>query len=294
MSIIKVQNLKKHFGKVKAVDDVCFDVEKGEIFGFLGPNGAGKTTTIRCMMDFIRPNSGSIKIFDKDSKKDSVGIKEDVGFLPSNPQLYEHWTGRDHITLVEKIHKGFGRAEEFIERLSFNPKMRVKNLSSGNKQKLALILVLITDPKLLILDEPTAGLDPLLQNTIYQILKEFSQKNVTVFMSSHNLAEVEKVCSRVGVIKAGKLITTESIKALKQKKVYTVTVDFEEKEKYKASDFEMDGIEIKQKTDHELILTVKGDINPLVKKLTRYELKNLEIIHASLEEIFLEFYKNSI
>lgn len=291
MPAIKINNLVKHFGKTKAVNNISFEIPQGEIFGFLGPNGAGKTTTIRAMMDFIRPNSGSIKILDHDAQVDTVWIKKNVGYLSSTTQLYDHWNGDDHIKLIENIRGHSEYLHDLIEKLSFNPKIRVKNLSTGNKQKLALILALMHRPKILILDEPTSGLDPILQNTIYEILREIQVSGTTIFMSSHNLHEVEEVCTRVGIIKDGKMVATESIVNLKKKRLYTVQVYFDKSEKLDLKDFDGQDIKIIASNTHSLTLQVKEDINPILKKLSEYHLHDLEIKHASLEEIFLEFYK---
>jgi ABC-2 type transport system ATP-binding protein len=291
MHAIEVINLKKYFGQNKAVDDISFTVNKGEIFGFLGPNGAGKTTTIRCMTDLIRPNSGAIKILDKDAQINSVKIKKEISYLPCGIQFYDTWTGQDYIDFVKKFRGSDKKTAEYIQKLDFNPKARVKNLSTGNKQKLGLILSLINQPKLLILDEPTSGLDPLLQNQIYEILRELVNHGSTVFMSSHNLHEVEELCSNVAIIKNGKLVTTESITSLKQKRVYSISAIFEQK--INPHDFNFAGVKVQQKTDKELILNIKEDINPLIKKLSAYKLKTLEINLASLDDIFMEFYERT-
>ncbi len=290
MNAIEIKNLKKYYGNTKAVDGISFEVKKGEIFGFLGPNGAGKSTTIRTMMDFLRPTSGNIVIAGKDSHKDSVELKEKIGYLSGNVSLYEKWTGLEHIEFIESIQGKSKILDKLYKELDFNPKIKTKNYSSGNKQKLGLILALMNEPEILIMDEPTIGLDPLLQNTIYKILKEFSAKGTTIFFSSHNLPEVEKVCGRVGIIKNGKIIAIESIKNLKAKKIYTVKVDFDEdfdKKKITSKD-----VEILDEINHTLILRVKRDINSLLKALNKYKIKDIEIIHSSLEDIFLEFYKN--
>ena len=217
MKAIKVANLQKSYGNIPAVKNVSFDVGQGEIFGFLGPNGAGKTTTIRCLMDFIRPENGSIKILGKDAHRDSVALKSVVGFLPAEVNLYEYWTGWDHINLLLSYGADRELVNQLIERLGFNPSLQVKKLSTGNKQKLGFILSYIKRPQVLVLDEPTAGLDPLLQNTIYDLLKEFVEDGHTVFMSSHNLPEVEKLCDRVAIIRQGETIEVEQIKSLKKK-----------------------------------------------------------------------------
>lgn len=289
MKVIEIKNLKKHFGKTKAVDGISFDIKKGEIFGFLGPNGAGKTTTIRCIMDFIRPSAGKIKVLGMDSKEDTVAIKEKVGYLPGNVRLNNNWTGWDHIRFVESIRGKSENVYDLIERFDFNPKTKFKNLSSGNKQKLGLILSLMSDPEIIIMDEPTLGLDPLLQNSIYEVLLEFKKKGRTIFISSHNLPEVERLCDRVGIIKAGKMVEVDSIKQLKKKKMHQVEVHFTGK--YSKTDFEGDGVESVQEIPGGLLIMVKGGLNQIVKRLAKYDISDLEITHASLEEIFLKFYE---
>lgn len=290
MPIIEVNNLKKHFGKVKAVDDISFSVEKGEVFGFLGPNGAGKTTTIRCLMDFIRPTEGSVKILDQDAQKDAVKIKEDIGYLSGNVRLYDKWTGQTHLDFLCKLngHKK-DVAAQLIKRFDFDPTRKTKELSSGNRQKLGIIMAFMFRPKVLISDEPTNALDPLLQNEVYELINEAAERGATVFMSSHNLAEVEKVCERVGVIKEGKMVATESIISLKEKKIYSVRAHFADK--FDVADFKGDGLKIIKQLNNSLILKVKGDIDQVVKKLSQYKLVDLEIDQASLEDIFLEFYE---
>ena len=289
MALLEVQNLKKYFGKIRAVDDITFSVEKGEIFGFLGPNGAGKTTTIRCLLDFLRPTGGEIKIFDLDVSKNSTEIKNRVGYLSGDVRLYDGWTAKDHIQFLENLRDRKSIARDLIEKLNLNPNLKFKALSSGNKQKLGLVLALMFEPELLIMDEPTLGLDPLLQNTIYEILRGLQQRGTTVFMSSHNLAEVDRICDRVGIIKDGKMVAIEGIQSLKEKRMHMVTVTFAGP--FNKIDFKIEGIEIQQELPDGLVLGVKGDINPLLKILNNYNLKELEISHASLEDIFLEFYR---
>ena len=291
MAVIEVQNLKKYFGKTRAVDDISFVIDKGEIFGFLGPNGAGKTTTIRCMMNFIKPTGGKINILQKDAQKDSEELKSKIGFLPGNVRLYDNWTGADHIKFLERINCRSNLVQELIEKLNFNPRIKVKNLSTGNKQKLGLILALMGDPELLILDEPTVGLDPLLQNQIYLILEELQKKGTTIFMSSHNLSEVERLCNRVGIIKDGKLAALESIGNLKSKRMHVIEIHFEGA--VNVNEFIFDGVEVAQTLHDGLILNVKGDINSVVKKIANLQIKDLSISHATLEEVFLEFYRDN-
>jgi ABC-2 type transport system ATP-binding protein len=288
-SAIRVKNLKKHFGKIRAVDGISFAVEKGEIFGYLGPNGAGKTTTIRCLMDFIRPDGGSVKILGRDAQENSAELKCDVGFLPGEVNLYENWTGQEHIDLLEKVRGSSKFDDTLISTLDFDPSRKIKNLSTGNKKKLALILALMHKSKLLILDEPTAGLDPLLRNTIHEILRDEVKKGKTVFISSHDLSEVEKICDRICIIKEGKIVDTESVAGIKKKRLYTIHVYF--KGKVPKEKFSRDGVEVTKEFSDGLVLTVRGDVTPVLSKLARYSLKDLEITHASLEEVFMEFYR---
>lgn len=290
MFALEIKNLKKYFGKTKAVDGISFNIAQGEIFGFLGPNGAGKTTTIRSIMNFYNLTSGKIKILDLDSKKDSVLVKDKIGYLPADVRLYDNWTGKDHIVLLEKIHAKKSKAIELAKKLDLNLRIKFKNLSTGNKRKLGLVLALMFDPELIILDEPTAGLDPILQNVVYEILEDAQKSGATIFMSSHNLAEVERICHHVAIIRQGKLVAVEDIQALKNKRMHLVTARFNKKPT--KSQFTFDGVEIQEELPSGYILNVKGDINPLVKKLAGYDLRDLEITHASLEEVFLEFYKD--
>jgi len=289
MSAIKVENLKKHFGEVKAVDGISFEVEKGEIFGFLGPNGAGKTTTIRCMMDFLRPTEGTITILGKDAQKEGVALKEELGYLSGYVQLIDKWTGQEHIDFFRSLDGNKNVAHELAERLNYDTQMKSKKLSSGNRQKLGIILALMGEPKVLIFDEPTNALDPLLQNTVYELLDEASKKGTTIFMSSHNLAEVEKVCSLVGIIRDGKMEAIESIASLKKKRLYTVTVHFEQE--VKKSVLEEKGIKVIDELKKGFVLNAKGDINPLLAALHELNVADIEITHGSLQDIFLEHYQ---
>ncbi|PIZ00101.1 hypothetical protein COY62_04430 [bacterium (Candidatus Howlettbacteria) CG_4_10_14_0_8_um_filter_40_9] len=299
MSVIEIKDLKKYYGKTKAVDGVSFEIKKGEVFGFLGPNGAGKTTTIRCLMDFIRPTEGSISILGKDLREESVFLKSKIGYLPGNVKLYDKWTGKEHISFVESI-RGKSRpkadqpladtfAKELTRTFGFDPKKKFKQLSSGNKQKLGLILALMSEPEILIMDEPTLGLDPLLQNTIYEILEKLKEKGTTIFISSHNLPEVERICDRVGIIKDGKMVSVEAVSQLGEKKLHRVQARFAGK--YDIADFKKLKIENLEEISGGVIFTVGGDLNIIIKKLFEYKIVDLEVSHATLEDVFLKFYK---
>jgi len=267
MLAIKISNVSKRYGHSAALSGVSLEVEAGEIYGFLGPNGAGKTTTIRCLMDFIRPNEGSISIFGLDARGDSVEVKRQVGFLSADNQLYSKWNARQHIDLIAGVRGGTDNSAALIKRLGLDPEVPVHHLSSGNQQKLGLILALMTNPKLVILDEPTKGLDPLLQHEIYSILKEYVAGGGTVFLSSHNLAEVEHLCSNVGVIKQGKIVASKSMNEIVAMNLHIVTVTFPAGST--APVLDVPGAEIITATDGHMVLKIRGDLNPLIAKLAQ-------------------------
>jgi ABC-2 type transport system ATP-binding protein len=293
---IEVKNLKKHFRtkfgfgtKIKAVDDISFGVKEGEIFGFLGPNGAGKSTTIRCLMNFNNPTDGEIFILGENISNHPEKFRSSIGYLPGNVKLYDNWTGYDHIRFYEAVKGKSELVDDLISRLNFNPSAKIRHLSSGNKQKLGLILALMHQPKILIMDEPTVGLDPLLQNKIYEILLDLKKKGSTIFISSHNLPEVERLCDRVAIIKDGKLVAIESIKELGAKKIHKIEVRFADK--HTAKEFESKEVEKIEEVSDGLIITVSGDINAVMKKISSHKLVDIEIGHANLEDVFMKFYE---
>lgn len=290
-SVIAIKDFKKYFGRLHAVDGISLEVEKGEIFGFLGPNGAGKSTTIRCLMGFNSPTAGELSVFGHDMSKESARAKKQIGYLPGNVKLYDNWTGWDHIRFFEGVRGKSTIVDDLIERFDFAPNNKFRHLSSGNRQKLGLILALMHRPKLLIMDEPTVGLDPLLQNEIYKILLEMRSHGTTIFISSHNLPEVEKLCDRVAIIKNGKLVAVEGVKTLGEKKLHKVEAHFTDK--FDVSEFQIDGVDKVEAINNGLIITVSGDLNPVLRRLGKHQVSDLEFTHASLEDIFLKFYERN-
>lgn len=289
--VIVIKNLNKYYGKLRAVSGININIKKGEIFGFLGPNGAGKSTTIRCLMGFIKPKSGVVSVLGYDMSKESFEAKKSIGYLPGNIKLYDKWTGWEHIKFFENVRGKSGNVNELIKRLDFNPNPKFKTLSSGNKQKLGLILALMHNPKVIIMDEPTVGLDPLLQNEIYKILLEMRGQGSTVFISSHNLPEVDKLCDRVAIIKDGKLVAVENIKDLGDKKIYKIEVRF--KDSFSPSQFKIKGVSsIKTITDG-LIIAFSGDLGPILGVIARHKVIGLEVTHGSLEDVFMKFYERT-
>ncbi len=290
-SIIVIKGLKKYFGKLHAVDGIDLEVKKGEIFGFLGPNGAGKSTTIRCLMGFNKPTDGQISILGYDILQDSNEAKKSIGYLPGNVKLYDGWTGWEHIRFYESVRGKSSNLKELIARFDFNPNAKFRHLSSGNKQKLGLILALMNDPKLIIMDEPTVGLDPLLQNEIYKVLMEMRNKGATIFISSHNLPEVERLCDRVAIIKDGKIVAIDNIKELGDKKLHKIEVRFGDK--FSALEFKNNGVDSVQEITNGLIITVRGDLNPILHMIEKHSVVDIEITHGTLEDVFMKFYERA-
>ncbi len=289
MDAVTVSHLRKVFGKKAAVDDISFTVAQGEVFGFLGPNGAGKTTTIRCMMDFIRPTSGAISILGKDAQRDSVAAKRSVGYLSGTVRLYSKWTGREHIAFYRKTNPGASdAADDLCRRFDLDPSLQFRHLSSGNKQKLGIVLAFMFQPDLLILDEPTNALDPLLQNEVYALLREATKRGSAVFMSSHNLAEVERTCDRVGIIRSGRMVATETIQSLKQKRMHVVDAYFDTP--VHAEAFTLPDVHVTHAEPLHVTAQVRGDLDPIIRLLATCNLRDLRIDHAPLEDIFLEYY----
>jgi len=291
METIEIKNLKKYFGTTKAVDGISFEIKEGEIFGFLGPNGAGKTTTISMMMDFLKPTDGNVYIngIDANINGNSPELKKVIGYISADARFYEDMRARDHFKLISELRGKSSNLTELLSDFDFNPDKKPRELSTGNRQKLAIIMALMHEPKILILDEPTRGLDPLFQNVFFKWLEKLNKKGTTIFMSSHNLVEVQNICNTVAVIKEGKIVALEDVKSMRIKKMNFVEVEFGDD--FKKADFENNGFEIVEAHDKVLKIKVAGEMDPLVKILAKYKVIDLQISHASLEEIFMEYYK---
>jgi ABC-2 type transport system ATP-binding protein len=303
--ILEVSNLTKIYGRemnfagrkfgrrVVGAWDVNFSVRRGEIFGFLGPNGAGKTTTMRAILDYLHIQEGSITVFGMDHHSDALEIRERIGYIPGDLALYGNFTGEE---LIE-YYNGFRPVDrEFLRELRSifraDLSLNVKNLSSGNRQQVGLILALASKPDFLILDEPTSGLDPLMAASAHRLLKELKAEGKTIFLSSHDLAEVQAVCDRIGIIKEGRMILVEEVESLVSKFLQNVRVSFTSEvpdlETLKAIN---SVISAEAEDEDTLLLKVKEDINELLRFLTNYELDRLSIEDATLEEIFLQYYQ---
>ena len=287
--ILTLDNVTKTFGSMNAVDNVSLKLGQGEIYGFLGPNGAGKTTTIRMIMDFIRPTKGTVKLFGHDNNAQISESLQSVGFLSADSALYLNWTAQQHIDFVEKIRGPSPNAQKLASQFELKLHAKYKQLSSGNKQKLALVLALMHEPKLLVLDEPTRGLDPLLQQELYDILLDFKKGGGSVFMSSHNLSEVQKVCDSVGIIRNGKMVASETMNTIRKLNTHEVSVQFAKN--VAINEFEAKNVEIKHASKNHIVAHIHGDLNEFITKVAKHQVTDIEITHVSLEEMFMRFYQ---
>lgn len=293
MSVIDLQNLTKRYGRFRGIEDVTLRVESGEVFGFLGANGAGKTTTIRLLLDLTRPTSGKAAVFGLDTRAGGPRIRERLGYLPGEMRLYERQTG---IELLDYL-TGLSRRtpvlrQTLADRLELSQsdlKKSIRQYSRGMKQKIGLIQAAQHDPELLILDEPTEGLDPLAKSSFYAFLQEFRDRGRTVFISSHVLSEVERTCDRVAIIREGRLAALEGVEALKNRMLRHVEVEFAGAPPVEA--LKLPGVQVQRIEGRRVMLTVKGTIGPLIDGLAPHRVLDLISEKASLEDIFLEFYR---
>jgi ABC-2 type transport system ATP-binding protein len=290
MSIIEVENLTKYYGKSRGIVDVSFREEEGEIFGFIGPNGAGKSTTIRLLLSLIHPTSGGARVFGKDVTKHGPEIRRDIGYLPSEVFYYE---GMKVIDLLKYSASFYGkdctqRMKELSDLMELEMHRRISDLSYGNKKKVGIVQGLLHSPKLLFLDEPTAGLDPLMQRKFFDLIRRENARGVTVFFSSHILGEVQRLCTRVGIIREGKIVEISDIRTLQKnnyKKVRVTAAGL------KPADLKIAGSTNLQSEDGTVSFFFKGDINAVLKKLGGLKLEDVTIEEPTLEEIFMHYYE---
>ncbi|HVS12489.1 MAG TPA: ABC transporter ATP-binding protein [Thermoanaerobaculia bacterium] len=287
--VLVARGLSKSYGSAQALRGLDLGVERGEILGYLGPNGAGKTTTIRLLLGLLRPTSGAASIFGLDCWRDRVAIKRRIGYLPGDVRLYEALSGRRHLELAEGLRGAPGRWRELVERLDLDVDKRVKSYSKGMRQKLGLVLALMHEPELLILDEPTAALDPLVQEEIYLLLAERRAAGATVFFSSHVLSEVQRLCDRVAILRAGELLRLGSVEEVRGLDVRLVGVRVDRPEAC-ASALRALGLEVAVDADGALHFTA-DDLDPVVKLLAGFDVGMLTVEPLSLEEVFLQHYR---
>ena len=287
--ILEIKNLTKYYGNILAVDNLSLSLNEGEIFGFIGPNGAGKSTTIRSIMNLINKTEGTILFNGKELTKESVELKKLIGYLPSEVNLYEDLTVKETLDYHESFYdKNINKKRcELVKRLKIDEAKKIEELSLGNLKKLGIVLAFMHEPKLIILDEATSGLDPIMQQTFYELLQEEKEKGTTIFYSTHILSEISKICDRVGIIKEGKLLKVETIEELQNKNLTNVTIESKEIENI-VKDLELNSNLITNRT-----VKFKNYLSPdlLIKKLSNYKIDKLLIEEATLEDVFLHYYK---
>ena len=289
MSFLEIKNLTKYYGDVCAVRELNLSLEEGEVFGLIGSNGAGKSTTIRCVMNLINKTEGNIFINGEEFDKDNLLIKEMIGYLPSEINLYEDLTVKEMLDFHEKFYKKniHKRRVELVKKLKLDEDKKIEELSFGNLKKVGIVLALMHGPKLLILDEPTSGLDPIMQQVFYELLEEEKKKGTTILYSTHILSEISKICDRVGIIKDGKLLKVERIEDLYINNLNIVSISSNDIDEI------ISDLELTQYDRNDKFIKFKNeiDINKLIKKLSKYKIDKLLIEEATLEEILLHYYK---
>jgi len=290
MNIIETNKLTKSYGKNRGIVDVNLQVKEGEIFGFVGPNGAGKSTTIRTLLNFNFPTSGYGTILGKDIVKESSEIKKYIGYVPSEVKFYDESKVKDIIRYAESFYENTNKedTDELCKELEVELEKKMSELSLGNKKKVAIVQALIHNPKLLILDEPTNGLDPLIQKKLFNILEKQRAKGTTIFLSSHNLVEVENLCDRVAVIKDGKIIDVIEIDKLARKTGVKITLKAEGIDNKKVEEFKG---EIIENNKGEITFSFIGDIDKLIKEIAKFNVEKLLIGEHTLEDTFMDYYK---
>ncbi len=291
---IHTEGLTKHYGDVEALVDLDLDVRAGEVFGFLGPNGAGKTTLIRTILDEIRPTAGRASILGMDSHTQSVEIRDHIGYVPGDLSMYPSLTGKDTLTYFSNLRGGvdWGYVDELADRLDADLSKKVGDLSSGNRQKVGVIQAFMNRPDVLIMDEPSSGLDPLIQREFQAMMREVAGEGRTVFLSSHTLSEVQRVADRVGIIRHGRLIALEAVAGLRSKAIRQVDLIFDSV--VDASVFEgVPGVREVISGDHHVTLSFDGNMETLLKLATEQNtLVDITTQEADLEEIFLTYYRD--
>ena len=293
-NVIMTKDLTKYYGGFQALYGVDLEVKKGEIFGFLGPNGAGKTTTIRCLLDTIHRSGGEAKVFGIDSREDPVAIRSRVGYLPGELHLDSNATGRRLLRFYNQLRGNsvdWDYVHQLAEILKLDLKRPVRNLSHGNKQKIGIVQAFMHKPELVILDEPTQGLDPLMQQEVLKLIKDMQEEGATVFFSSHIMGEIQAVADRVGIIREGRIVEVAETSSLIGRAINRAFIRFQKS--VDASNLsEIPGVTVLSKDDGtSMTLQVEGEMDTLIKALSKYPVSDFETQRPSLEEIFLAYYE---
>lgn len=292
--ILEKLSKRYHGAKEYSLHDVSLEVASGEVYGFLGANGAGKSTTIRTLLNFIQPTNGSATICGLDIVKDSVEVKKHVGYLSGEIALYDKMTGRDFLHYMADLQplKNKHYSSELVKRFEAQPNKPLGTLSKGNRQKFGLIQAAQHQPDVLILDEPTSGLDPLMQEEFFKLIHEFRENGATVFVSSHNFSEVQRMCDRIGFIRDGKLVAEQTLSELASQAAHTFSLTFADKAPL-ADLQKITGAKITSHDEHHLTISVEGELSPLFQILGKHHVTRLEQQAVNLEEEFMQFYSEA-
>ncbi|MGI5971859.1 MAG: ABC transporter ATP-binding protein [Oscillospiraceae bacterium] len=290
MGDIEIRKLTKDYGRGRGVFDLSFTVEEGEAFGFLGPNGAGKTTALRHVMGFLTPDSGSCSVGGLDCRRDAARIQKYLGYIPGEMSLIDEMSGLEFLRFYAAYRgmDGLGRANELLEMFELDPRARIRRMSKGMKQKVGIVAAFMHDPRVLVLDEPTSGLDPLMQNRFIELILQEKKRGRTILISSHIFEEVERTCSRVGIIRAGRLVAIDEIDALRRSQIRKYLIEFRDAES--AKKFLEEPLDTELMSDGRVAVRVREDLNTLISALQRYPVADLETGDRSLEEIFMHYY----
>jgi ABC-2 type transport system ATP-binding protein len=293
--MIEVTSLTKRYGETVAVDDLSFTVRPGIVTGFLGPNGAGKSTTIRLLLDLIRPTSGTVRVFDMDPRTDTPAIHARLGYVPGEFGLYERLTARTYLEDFAHLRGGLqeGVIDGYAERLALDLTARLRDLSHGNKRKAGLIQAFMHEPELLVLDEPTQGLDPLVQQEFFAMVEEARSRGATVFLSSHVMPEVERVCDRVAILREGRLVAIDDIGDLKARALRTIEFHFAGPVDPEAF-VSLPSVVRAEGHGDSVTLTVRGELDEVVKAAAAHTVVNVITREPTLENIFLDIYRDGV
>ena len=287
MEAIAAKGLTKYYGKTRGIEGLDLSVEEGEFFGFIGPNGAGKSTTIRTLLGLITPNRGEAKIFGKDIRTEKTAILRETGYLPSEALFYPGMKVKEVLRLSANLRNKdcSAAADVLCERLKLDPSRKIDELSFGNRKKVGIVCALQSEPRLLILDEPTGGLDPLIQHEFFEILRERNRKGATVFLSSHVLSEIRRYCGRAAVLRDGSLIACDSVEALSRTNARRVSLRGE------AVLEGLEGIRDLKRSGDGVSFLYGGDLGALLGRLAEGKISDLSVTEPELEEIFLHYYQ---
>jgi ABC-2 type transport system ATP-binding protein len=288
--VIEAVGLTKRYGKRRGIDDVSFEIREGEVFGFLGPNGAGKTTTIRVLLGFLRPTAGRAMVLGHDAWRDAAAAHADVAYVSAEPAYLGQLTAAeqlDYMATLRGLPKGAWR--RVAERLELDPTVQVKKLSRGNRQKVGVVQAFMGNEPLLVMDEPTSGLDPLMQREFLTLVSEVRASGRTIFLSSHNLPEVERACDRVAIIREGRLVDVSTVSELQASHWRSVNLVLGAPPA--SGTFDLPNVRVVSASARDVHLMVQGDVNPLLRRLATVEVGDISIATLEIEDVFLGYYE---